>query len=232
MSYSRIITAFALALFAYVGAHGTEVASTATLNIYYPNYSSVDMAFGKMPDTSNRTVDFCCEAAFTGQLLSTFSHTNIADDHVGGGKVYKGYTCRANTGAFAWGGGKSYFMRKKDYHPQSQHYNMAFCQYLIILNGQRQPMWERMRRNRTRYRALCEIGGRLCFCEAKKVMTLEAFVESLVEAKVTNAIYLDMGAGWNYAWYRDNKDKVVELFPESKQAKDFRYRTNWVVFYK
>ena len=94
------------------------------------------------------------------------------------------------------------------------------------------PMWKMMRNNRTRYRALCEKDGRLCLVESKKVVTLEFFIKCLMESHVTNAIYLDMGAGWNYAWYRDAKGDVHEIFPESKKASDYRYRTNWVTFYR
>ena len=50
--------------------------------------------------------------------------------------------------------------------------------------------------------------------------------------KVTHALYLDMGSGWNYAWYRDVGNQVKEIFPESKLAPSFRYRTNWITFYK
>ena len=40
------------------------------------------------------------------------------------------------------------------------------------------------------------------------------------------------GAGWNYAWYRDTKDGLKELFPESKKSSNYKYRTNWITFYK
>ena len=63
-------------------------------------------------------------------------------------------------------------------------------------------------------------------------MTYESFVKWLTAYKVTRALYLDMGYGWNYAWYRDNDGKIKERFPESKSATVFKYRTNWITFYK
>ena len=210
----------------------TEVETTNDLTIYYPQFTRMDLALGKMPDASDRQVDFCCEAAFTGQRLATFRHTNVADDHISGGQLYKGYSCRANTGAFVWGKSGWTFLKKSNYSSVAGKSVMGFCQYLIILDGKRTPMWERMRKNRTRYRALCEKDGKLCLIESKKVVTLEYFVNCLVGCHVTQAIYLDMGAGWNYAWYRNAKGEVKEIFPESKQASDYQYRTNWVVFYK
>ena len=215
-----------------VGVSATEVVQTEHLTFYYPDFTSIDLATGSMPAASDKKVDFCCEAAFTGQRLASFTHTNIADDHVCQGKWHKGYNCRANTGAFVWGGGKWRFMKKTDFLKSKPACQMAFCQYLIILGGQQQPMWQLLRKNRTRYRALCEKGGKLCLVESKKVVTLEFFVKCLMESHVDNAIYLDMGAGWNYAWYRDGASTIKEVFPESKQASDYKYRTNWVTFYR
>ena len=213
-------------------ATATEIIQTEHLTFYYPNFKSIDLALGKMPDTSDPKVEFCCEAAFTGQLLASFTHSNVADNHVSGGKWYQGYSCRANTGAFIWHPDKWEFMEKKKFLSEKPKCQMAFCQYLLILQGRQTPMWKMMRNNRTRYRALCEKDGRLCLVESKKVVTLEFFIKCLMESHVTNAIYLDMGAGWNYAWYRDAKGEVHEIFPESKKASDYRYRTNWVTFYR
>ena len=63
-------------------------------------------------------------------------------------------------------------------------------------------------------------------------MSYESFVKSLVDYRVTHALYLDMGSGWNYAWYRDGEGHVKELFPASKAAPNYKYRTNWITFYK
>ena len=228
---ARAIT-IVMALMVCLQMSGTEIVQTEHLTFYYPNFKSIDQASGKMPDISDARVEFCCEAAFTGQLLSSFKHSNVADNHVSGGKWYQGYNCRANTGAFVWYQDKWEFMEKKKYLTGKPACQMAFCQYLLILNGKQTPMWERMRKNRTRYRALCEMDGRLCLIESRKVVTLEFFIRCLMESKVSNAIYLDMGAGWNYAWYRDAKGNAHEIFPESKKASDFQYRTNWVTFYR
>ena len=230
MPMKRIIIAMATLLIT-IPLLATEVIQTEDLTFYYPNFQSIDLTLGAMPTFSDSHVTFCCEAAFTGQRLASFAHTNVADAHVSGGVWHKGYNCRANTGAFVWYGNKWAFMNKSTFLNTRPACRMAFCQYLIILNGKQSPIWERMRKNRTRYRALCEKGGRLCLVESKKVVTLEYFTKCLVESHITNAIYLDMGAGWNYAWYRDDAGKVKEIFPESKQAGDYRYRTNWVTFY-
>ncbi len=63
-------------------------------------------------------------------------------------------------------------------------------------------------------------------------MTYEFFVKCLCAYKVTHALYLDMSRGWNYAWYQDKEGKVKEIFPESKLAPSYKYRTNWITFNK
>ena len=207
------------------------VETTENLNVYYPEYSRIDLVCGQMPKAAQKDVEFCCEAAFTGELLNEFKHSNIADNHICNGVMKKGYRCRTNTGGFVWGKGKWKFMRKAD-PTGANGWNMGFCQLLIIHNAQARPIGSKMRKNRTVYRALCEKNGKLCIVESKKVMTYEDFVKYLAEFKVKHALYLDMGGGWNYAWYRDKAGQAKEIFPESKSAPSYKFRTNWITFYK
>ena len=208
------------------------VETTATLKVYYPDFSRIDLVCGQMPTPAQNDVEFCCEAAFTGELLNVFKHLNIADNHICNGEMKKGYRCRANTGGFVWSKKKWRFMLKADFPTSAEGWQMGFCQLLIIKDGKARAISSNMRSKRTIYRALCEKDGRLCIAEAKKSMSYEAFVKSLTDYKVTHALYLDMGSGWNYAWYRDEGGKVRECFPESKMSPKFVYRTNWITFYK
>ena len=219
-------------LILHINCFAVTIETTDNLNVYYPEYSKIDLVCGQMPKTSQKDVVFCCEAAFTGELLNEFKHLNIADNHICNGVMKKGYRCKTNTGGFVWGKGKWKFMRKADYPTEANGWNMGFCQLLIIKDGVARPIGAKMKNNRTIYRALCEKNGKLCIVEGKKVMTYESFVNCLKAYKVTHALYLDMGSGWNYAWYRDKEGKVVERFPESKKSPNYKYRTNWITFYK
>ena len=215
-----------------VGVSATEVVQSEHLTFYYPDFTTIDLVTGSMPAAADKKVDFCCEAAFTGELLTEFKHSNIGDNHICNGVMKKGYSCKANTGGFVWGKGKWKFMRKADYPTTADGWNMGFCQMLIVKDGSARPIGAKMKNNVNIYRALCEKDGKLCIAESKKKMTYETFVKSLSAYKVTHALYLDMGRGWNYAWYRDQKGKVVVLFPESKMAPSYKFRTNWITFYK
>ena len=219
-------------LFLQLNGYAVTVETTTNLNVYYPEYTKIDLVCGQMQKAAQKDVEFCCEAAFTGELLREFKHLNIADNHICNGVMKKGYRCKANTGGFVWGKGKWKFMRKADFPSTVNGWNMGFCQLLIIKDGTARPIGAKMKNNRNIYRALCEKDGKLCFVESKKVMTYEFFVKCLSAYQVTHALYLDMGFGWNYAWYRDKKGQVKEIFPESKSAPNYKFRTNWITFYK
>ena len=88
-----------------ISCFAVNVETTVNLNVYYPEYTKIDLICGQMPKASQKDVEFCCEAAFTGELLNEFKHTNIADNHICNGEMKKGYRCKANTGGFVWGKG-------------------------------------------------------------------------------------------------------------------------------
>jgi len=231
MNKIKLIVTFALMILANK-SFAVTVETTVNLNVYFPEYTKIDLVCDQMPTAAQRDVEFCCEAAFTGELLNEFKHANIADNHICNGEMKDGYRCRANTGGFVWGNGTWKFMRKADFPTTANGWSMGFCQLLIIHNGEARPIGAKMKNKRTIYRALCEKDGKLCIVESKKVMTYEFFVKCLNAYKVTHALYLDMGRGWNYAWYQDEEGKVKEIFPESKLAPSYKYRTNWITFYK
>ena len=95
--------------------NAVTVETTDNLIVYYPEYTKIDLVCGQMPNLAQKDVEFCCEAAFTGELLTEFKHLNIADNHICNGVMKKGYYCRANTGGFVWGNGKWKYMRKADF---------------------------------------------------------------------------------------------------------------------
>ena len=57
-------------------------------------------------------------------------------------------------------------------------------------------------------------------------MPFGRYLDALMAIGVKEAIYCDMGTGWNYSWYRDYDGSVKEIFHTPG-----RYTTNWVTFY-
>lgn len=206
-----------------------RIETTNDLIIYYPQYSNIDLACGKMPEKTDADVLFCCEAAFTGELLKVFKHSNIAGHHVSGGIFYRGYSCKPNTGCFVFYQNKWKFLLHtyvNELKLAAENGGMGFGQNMIIHNGKTQPSFKNLN-SRFEYRALCELKGKLCVIDSKEVISYAEFIYSLEKIGVTHALYLDMGSGWNHSWYRDNNGMVVDIHPKTHS-----YTTNWLVFKK
>lgn len=209
--------------------HYTTREDKENLVIYTPDYTSIDLVCGTMPDKSDKHIIFCAEAAFTGELLKEFKHSNILGDHVSAGKRYKGTGCKRNTGAFVYYSGKWKFIYK-DYSMElditAQNGGMGFGQEMMIHNGKR-VQTIRKDSNKNEFRALCELKGKLCVIDSNGVSAFGDFIQALLSEGVSEAIYLDMGPGWNYSWWRDQNDKANEI-----HSQRIPYTTNWITFYK
>ena len=194
----------------------------------FPDFSKIDLVCGSMPSQNDSSVILVAEAAYTGECLKEFKHTNIAGDHVSSGKRYIGYRCSRNTGAFVYYKGKWKFCYKNysnELDSAALYGGAAFAQELIIKDNEALNT-PRRDGSKNIFRALCEVSGKLCIVESDSTTTFGNFKRNLLEVKIENAIYLDMGSGWNYAWYR-TADKIVELHP-----KTYNYCTNWITFYE
>ena len=200
------------------------------LIILIPSFTTIDLRCGNMPQTLEESVILFAEAAYTGAPLEKeFKHIKIAGDHVSSGIRFKGYKCSRNTGAFVYYSGKWKFLYK-DYSAEldsaAQNGGAAFAQEMIIHQSQIKPT-TRKDGNVNTFRALCELDGKLCIIESLHDEKFGDFKESLLATGVSEALYLDMGNGWNYAWYRLNETAIVGLHPKVHD-----YCTNWITFYK
>ena len=212
----------------------TVTVDSTTFNglvVYYPQFSRIDLVCGQMPSQQDTSVIFCAEAAFTHELLDEFAHSNIDGDHVSAGQRYKGAKCYDNSGAFAWFDDTTWEFVNGEYHDLLDSVaasgGMGFGQAIIIHEGVSiRPLW---REGVNKYRALCEKVGRLCIVDSHDSVSYEQFVALLEAFAPRHALYMDMGAGWNHSWYRDNEGKVHEIHPVDKKT---RYCTNWITFYK
>lgn len=206
------------------------VDSTADIVAYYPQFSRIDLVCDTMPNQGDAMVIFCAEAAFTHELLEAFAHSNIDGDHVSGGSRYAGAQCKDNSGAFiSWGNHWEFI--QGDYSAALDQAaakgGMGFGQASIIHQGKRvERLW---RSGVNQYRALCEKEGQLCIVDSREAVEYAQFVDQLEGYGVTEALYLDMGAGWNHSWWRDVDDSVHEIHPRLDKS---RYCTNWITFYR
>ena len=204
--------------------------STDELRVYrLPEDATVGWVCGHMPyeDTS---VLLCVEAAFTHAIQHRFSHANIDGDHVCDGVKYKGAECRDNTGMFAFYGGRWRFVYPADASvldsAVTDSCGLAFGQTMLIYRKALTPVVRRLTQV-AHFRCLCEKEGELCVVESKDTVTFGHFLYLLAAFGVENALYLDMGSGWNHSWYRLSDGSRREIYPYRHP-----YCTNWLVFRK
>ena len=53
------------------------------------------------------------------------------------------------------------------------------------------------------------------------------FIRALEDLGVRDALYCDMGSGWNYSWYRSAEGKAVDII-----GTPWPFSHNWLVFRK
>lgn len=216
----------------YAQKRVVEVIDSDSLTVYYPKFTRIDLVTETMPDKSEKNVIFCCAGSFTGEKLKEFKHSNIAGDHVSGGEFFKGYKCGPYNGVFTWSKASGWHFYNFSYknavaplQKASKENGMGYCQTMLFSNGQRfKGCFKPGTVNR--YRAICQIGKRLCIVDCARPLPFGHFLDGLENLGVKNAIYCDMGTGWNYSWYRKDDGCVKELFPTPG-----KYTTNWITFY-
>ncbi|MDE6577850.1 MAG: phosphodiester glycosidase family protein [Muribaculaceae bacterium] len=204
-----------------------EVDSSQYFNIYYPNYSVIDLECGKMPSKNNKNVIMVCAAAYTVNCLDTFDHKNIIGNHISNGVFFNGAPSESYRGAFSFYDGKPHFAYDNwvEDFKKAQTDGCGFAQDMMIHNGQIVRSW-RNYNSRNIFRALCLINNRIAIIDSKKALPFGKFVYELAKLGVWEAIYLDMG-GWKHSWYRDANGNVIDIFPNPN-----KYATNWITFYK
>ena len=189
---------------------------------------TMDLVCGEVPSAENNSIVLAFAGAFTGTMFDK-GHGNIAGDHVSGGKRFKGYRCKRNTGAFIWAptSGAKFFYN--DYssalEKAAKEGGMAFAQEMMIHNGN--PVKTiRPLGNRNVFRALClDSGEQLALYESQGIVTFGNFINALLSQGVKEALYTDMGQGRNYCFYRLNVD---ESSPKYLHDQPLPYASNFV----
>lgn len=205
-----------------------RIDTTYNLLVYYPDFSRIDLICDTMPSITDQQVIFCAEAAFTADYLDHFTHDNICGPHVSQGVSYAG-AGQGASGTFTYAAGQWHFSitNKSQLLAQAaKQGGMGFSQYMVIYNGKvkSKPFKDEARNE---YRCLCEKDGKLCIIDSRTNQPYSLFRDALLAYGVRYAIYLDMGMGWNYSWWRDEKGKAHEIHNHR-----IPYTTNWITFYK
>ena len=190
---------------------------------------SMDMLCGEIPSADNDSIILAFAGAFTGTDFDK-GHANIAGDHVAGGRRFKGYSCKRNTGAFTWSPVSGPKFLYKDYSSAldkaSKEGGMGFAQEMMIHNG-KAVKTTRLLGNRNVFRALSlDSDNSLALYESQGIVTFGNFIDALLSQGVKEALYTDMGQGWNYCFYRlTQSDKS----PKYLHSTSLPYASNFVI---
>ena len=209
-------------------AERTVVYNTGLVYVIFPEYSVIEHVSEHRPSKSDKSITWCSSAAFQHDIRFDFSHDNIDGDHADNGTLYLSPTNLDSFDAFVFANGKYGFEFD---HPVEAMKEAAeaggngFMQFGLIRDGEDVMT---IRRPRARcYRTLAELNGHICLIDSINMLAFEDFLAELHRLGVTNALYMDMGAGWNYSWFRDALDRVITLF-----ALPVPWSHNWVIFRK
>ena len=206
----------------------TVVYDTGIVYVIFPEYSGVNLVCETRPSKSEESVTWCSGAAFQHTVSLGFSQENVEGDHAVRGILYESPYNKDNFAAFTCVGNHFSF----EFDDPSEAVRAAaevggsgFMQFGLIRNGE---IVKDFYQPRVRcYRMLAELNGNLCIIDSCKMMRFDDFLEEVSRLGVTNALYMDMGAGWNYSWYRNAAGKVVTLF-----GLPVPWSHNWIVFQK
>ena len=204
----------------------TTIYKTDTFYVFFPEYTQVDLEYGKRPRKSDKSITWCSGAAFQHDIQLDFNDDNIEGYHASKGVYSDSQYAKEEYGAVTFSNGD---FRFEFDDPESAIKEAAaqggsgFMQFRIMRDGKLVNDFN-MPRVRS-YRVIAEINGNLCIIDSIEMMHFDDFLKKLNELHVTNALYMDMGAGWNYSWYRRTDNKVKTLF-----GLKVPWSHNWVVF--
>ena len=206
----------------------TTVYDTGALYVIFPGYSEVNLVCETRPSKSDASITWCSGAAFQHAVSLGFSQENVEGDHAVKGSLYESPYNWEDFAAFTYADGHFSFAFDDPtgaIKAAADAGGSGFMQYGLIRDGEIVISFERPRPRC--YRTLAELNGNLCIIDSRRMMQFDDFIGEVQQLGVSNALYMDMGAGWNYSWYRNAADRVVTLF-----GLPVPWSHNWIVFQK
>ncbi len=208
-----------------------QIDTTYNLYVFRPSFSRVELEVGQMPSKQNDSIVFCAAAAFTLAFRDTFAYDNIVGAYITHGKHYGRYAANQHYGRFVCAKQHWNFIERNDHKTvdsiAKEEDGCMFAQKWIIKDNEIYQPYAINGGRQNFYRALCEKDGMLLIAQCRQSVPFRRFAEALKAYGMNNALYMDMGSGWNHLYYRDNNDSVHILFPHTHN-----YCTNWLTFYK
>lgn len=200
---------------------------TEDLYIYYPDYNELSFVAGKRPSRDDRDILMCVAAAFQSTYQLGFSHENIVGWHASEGQLERGKP-QENMGAFTYVNGTARIWNNEEAEDAVQNAaaqgGMGFRQFVVLSGGQRGGHDSDEFRC---YRVLALLNGRACIIDSRTQMHYGNFIRAVRDLGVRDALYCDMGSGWNYSWFRGENGQAIDII-----GIPWPFSHNWLVFRK
>lgn len=208
------------------GEH-TILLATDDLYIYCPNYSDIDYVAGDRPSKDDESIEMCVAAAFQQSYQLDFKHSNIVGWHASDGQLERG-TPKSRLGAFTYVNGIPRIWNIDDAEEAVQKAaaegGSGYQQFVVLYDGQRGGHDSDEFRC---FRVIALLNGEACVIDSRTQMHYSEFISALENLGVRDALYCDMGSGWNYSWYRNTEGKDVDII-----GTPWPFSHNWLVFRK
>ncbi len=200
---------------------------TDDLYIYYADYHALELAAGKRPSKDDQEILMCVAAAFQATYQLDFRHENIVGWHASDGQLERGMP-EKNLGAFTYVNGTARIWDTEEAEEAIRNAaalgGMGFQQFIVLYDGQRGSHGSDEFRC---YRVLALVNGKACIIDSRTQMHYDDFILALQNLGVRDALYCDMGSGWNYSWYRGENGQPVDII-----GIPWPFSHNWLVFRK
>ena len=201
------------------------ILQTDDLYVYCADYDRLSYATEVRPSRDDEDVILCVAAAFQSTYQLDFDENNIVGWHTSGGHLERG-TPQDGLGAFTYVDGVARIWDVDEaedaIREATDKGGFGYQSFIVLKDGERGGFDTHEFRC---YRVLTVLDGRVRIIDSRTLMHFDEFVQALRDLGVTDAIYCDMGSGWNYSWYRGANERAQTII-----GMPWPFSHNWLAF--
>ena len=198
---------------------------TDDLYIYCANYGEISFVAGDRPSRDDESIQMCVAAAFQDKYQLDFQQSNIVGWHTADGVLERGKP-QDRLGAFTYADGTARIWSIDEaedaVREAAARGGSGYQQFIVLCGGERGGHQSNEFRC---YRVLALLNDRACIIDSRTQMHYSEFIQALEDLDIRDALYCDMGSGWNYSWYRNAEGKAVDII-----GTPWPFSHNWLVF--
>ena len=200
---------------------------TDDLYVYCADYDRLAYVTGKRPSRDEKDILLCVAAAFQSTYQLDFREGNIVGWHTSEGRLERG-TPQDDLGAFTYVDGEARIWDVDEaegaVRDATERGGFGYQSFIVLKDGVQGDFNTHEFRC---FRALAIVGDRVAIIDSRTLTHYGEFVQSLRQFGVSDAIYCDMGSGWNYSWFRAD-----DLNTETIIGMPWPFSHNWLTFRK